>query len=47
MKEHLRKNWKTYLLTAASAGAGAYAGPAGSAAAQELLPQIARFFGLS
>jgi len=34
------------VLVGASAAAGAYAGPAGSAAVAEYLPKIAQFFGL-
>lgn len=45
-KDHLRRNWKRYVLGAATLAAGAYAGPGAASAVQEYLPQIAAALGL-
>jgi len=47
----LKANWKSYALVAAASAAGAYAGPAGSAAVAKYLPEVwegvAKALGLS
>lgn len=40
MKDWIKKNWKTAVLTAATAAAGAYAGPMAAQKVQEYLPAI-------
>jgi hypothetical protein len=37
LKDHLKKNWKKYLFTAAMLGAGYYGGEPGKAALVELV----------